>query len=516
MIVSHFRSELTMECSLDKRQSILTNKIQAINMPENSFELEIPPSFQFSTLDAVTLTLAPTKEEEASFAYKFAFEKKKVPNSVHVSKGSYEIRVLHSKLVSYPVPRNIGPVVPHYDNSKVDDPNCEKVIMEYTAFVHHPHQKCGKWTPVKRDHSVHLLFPDYEVEPYNDGSKVNDKGPYSDESMGIVYTCTQHRCSIKCSCKVCTSDRNECYKVCGQWPCQRCTPQCPKHRVGLDRAFNLSKHSYSIKADSNKVVKFMIKHTDIPIDCSECKNDLTDHQSFHRVYHSRCKYCRQLMAPYDYYSAKTVEDYGAALEKIAFRGKVTCAVCLKMFDQPSNCKRHEVVVHGGNGPYGCKECIKKFSNKQDLKYHVDVQHTNAQREPCAQCGKSFKSKLSLEIHQQRIHCDNRSYRCDECDAKFTQRNNLLRHKNEKHFGRNVDWRIVQINEDIEFKCDLCDKVFKRKSHLHEHTENVHKVSKMGKEVMQIKCAHCDKEFSKKSNARRHEKHCKERKVENSS
>ena len=115
------------------------------------------------------------------------------------------------------------------------------------------------------------------------------------------------------------------------------------------------------------------------------------------------------MAPYDYYNIESIEDYGEALEGIAYRGKITCAVCLKMFEQPSDCKRHEETVHGGKGPYGCKECVKKFSNKKDLEYHVHVQHTDPQRESCEQCDKSFSSKLSLDISATTAQNNNNEF-----------------------------------------------------------------------------------------------------------
>ena len=507
-----------MASSLDESKSFITTSFIEGKHMLDTFKLEIPPKHQLSSSDALTLkdavrlAKAPTKQEETTFAWSFAFEKKKEPNTCILSNGSSAMRVLQSKINAYPVPRNIGPVVPHYDNHKVNDINCDKVIMEYTAFVHPPQQKCGKWIPVERDPTVFSLTPQYIVEPYDDATEVTDKGPHSNENMSIVYTCSQLKCSVNCSCKVCTSERYKCYKVCGQWPCIQCTSQCPKHhRVGLDRAYNEEEHSYSIKAESIKAVKFMVKHTDIPKDCNDCQDDLMDHQTFHRVFHSRCKFCRQVLAPYDYYDVQTVEDYGTALEEISFRGKLTCAICLKMFMQPSDSKRHKQTVHGGKGSHGCKKCIKKFSNKKDLEYHVHVQHTEPQHESCEQCGKSFISKLSLDIHQQRIHIENRMYDCDKCDSKFTQKNNLLRHRNEKHFARKVDWRLVQLNEDWEFKCALCDKVFQRKSNLNAHKENVHKVSEDGTVVLPIKCAHCGKEYSKKSNVVRHEKSCKDRK-----
>ena len=101
------------------------------------------------------------------------------------------MKVLQSKIAEYILTCNNGPVVPHYDNHKVKDPECEKVIMEHTTFVHPPDQMCGKWTPVEKDPSINQRFlPKYVVEPYDDATEVNEKGPYSDDDMGIVYTCS--------------------------------------------------------------------------------------------------------------------------------------------------------------------------------------------------------------------------------------------------------------------------------------------------------------------------------------
>ena len=88
------------------------------------------------------------------------------------------------------------------------------------------------------------------------------------------------------------------------------------------------------------------------------------------------------MAPYNYHNISSKEDYGAALEEIASRAKITCAVCIKMFEQPSDCKRHEETVHGGKGPYACKECIKRFGNKKYIEYQV--QHTDTKHVSCEQ------------------------------------------------------------------------------------------------------------------------------------
>ena len=63
-----------MACSLDKNESFITSHIEAKNMQDNSFKLEIPSKHQFNSIDfftlkdAVILAKVPTKDEEASFA----------------------------------------------------------------------------------------------------------------------------------------------------------------------------------------------------------------------------------------------------------------------------------------------------------------------------------------------------------------------------------------------------------------------------------------------------------------
>ena len=478
-------------------------------VPSVTFMLELPTYSQhFLQQEPVTGKL-PSKLEEVNFvnSENMAYEKKGRGcslSSVSCNKGSDADQFLQSKLSTYPLPQNAGPVVPNYDR-KESDYDCEKVIIENTSFIHNENQKCGKWTPAENDGIS--IFPSFIVEPFDDDSDIKEKGPCSNKNMSLIYTCNKLKCSILCSCKICTSLKKDCKLICRNYPCPRCTPQCPKHRIGLDRAFDIDKHEYSVKAIANRAIKFIVKHTDIPLDCEQCRNDLIDHLTFHKIFHTRCKFCKQLMAPYSFYHVIKLEDYWQAMDKVARRANLTCASCLKMFQEPRNRRRHEEALHEMKSPFGCNDCDKKFSNKEDLNYHHESQHAAALPVLCGICDKEFKSKASLRIHQDRIHSDENNFNCDECDSCFTQRNNLLRHKDEKHMGQSVDWRLLQFVEDLQFTCEICLNKFKRRSNLMQHKQMVHRMEINGKSISTNKCAKCEKDFSNKSNCKKHEKQC---------
>ena len=398
---------------------------------------------------------------------------------------------------------NMGPVVPPI-NRKTWDLNGEHVIIDETVFIHDKNQKCGKWFPNMRIGSE--PFPEYSVEVYTDMNEVSEKGPYSDLSMALVYTCNHLKCSIYCSCKICQSIKPEnCKLICKNFSCPKCIPQCPKHKIGLDRVFNIKTHCYSIIADSELCIRFVVKHSGIPISCKDCRSDLMDHLTLHKIYHTHCKFCRQILAPFDYYHVVTTEDYTLALEKIAFRAKITCAICLKMFMTPKSRRRHEKSIHEKAQTYQCDDCDKKFCNRKDLTYHYETEHQKNEPEICKTCNKEFKTKVTLRIHQTRLH-NNQSdltFHCDDCGENFGHKSSLLRHQKEKHLELNIDWRLVQLQNDLTFKCDICSKHFTRKSSMDEHKRKVHEHL-----AIQNKCSYCSKEFSKLFNCKRHEKQCK--------
>ena len=470
-------------------------------------ELTLPCYSHYVKPDPVIGTI-PDKVKEENFvnSEKYAYDIRGQGGGILTSrsclKDSDDEKFLKSKLVKYPLPRNSGPVVPHYDTYSYDS----NPIVNSTAFVHSEDQTCGKWTPEIEVNDGNL-FPIFKVEPYDNNMKEKMEGPCSNKKMSIFYTCNQLKCSIMCSCKICTSTDKNCKLVCRNCPCPRCIPQCPKHRIGLDRAFDIAKHEYSIKAVANDQVKFVVKHTGIPLTCDDCSKDLIDHQTYHKIFHTRCKFCSQIMAPYSFYHVIEIEEYWLAMKKVAKRADKTCSTCLKMFDKASNRRRHEETIHEKTAPFQCQDCEKKFSNIDDLNYHNESQHSGSLPAFCEMCHKAFKTKASLRLHTKRIHSDEDPFKCDECDSQFSQKNNLLRHRNEKHLGQNVDWRLVQFMEDLEFSCDICTKSFKRKSNLNQHKQIVHGVDGSGNPICPIKCSYCKKEFSSKSNCKRHEKQC---------
>ena len=157
--------------------------------------------------------------------------------------------------------------------------------------------------------------------------------------MEIVYTCNHEDCKL----------------ICKNISCRNCIIQCHRHKIELDRTFNVNEHSYTINADTEDSLRFIVRHSGIPLSCEDCKSDLTDHQTLHKIYHGRCKFCRQIMEPFDYYHVITTEDYDEALTQIAFRAKVTCATCLRMFEHPTTTRRHEQTIHEKSKSNQCNE-----------------------------------------------------------------------------------------------------------------------------------------------------------------
>ena len=97
----------------------------------NSYELLLPLSRQVSE-SSTSQRLQYTKLQEDSFLKRFAVENMNARDqTVHKAfgKNSAETKFLTAKLEEYPLPRNMGPVVPPIDR-KIDDMNCERDIID--------------------------------------------------------------------------------------------------------------------------------------------------------------------------------------------------------------------------------------------------------------------------------------------------------------------------------------------------------------------------------------------------
>jgi len=125
--------------------------------------------------------------------------------------------------------------------------------------------------------------------------------------------------------------------------------------------------------------------------------------------------------------------------------KGKCGTCGRMFKNPNNLKRHEL-VHSGERPYACSTCKKKFKQKHNLIEHENI-HTGTKPHICKICSKAFIWKSSLVKHEQRVHsgallytsstCSIHSleiYRCSKCYMAHYTLHSLFNHQCERGVG----------------------------------------------------------------------------------
>ena len=469
--------------------------------PEVIFELRVPRTFEPIDLEyneQKTLDDSLHKEIQNKLFTEFSLVGNIKPNRNRSLFGTNISDYVNLKLSSCPLPRNQGPIIPGVDNSKYDYRG-EHLILK-VSWLHNPPpigtpKICATWSP--REKSDGNIFPEYNVVPF-DSSNNKIKGPYSDSAdMAIVYTCSRYKCSIKCTCKICSSDRQDCRRKCSFRPCSVCTLQCPRHKIELDRKFEQEIHAFTLKVDEKDTLKFVVKHAGIPTDCIDCADDLRDHQIFHKIFHVFCKFCRQLLIPFSLGNITKIEDFVGANNKAMKQSLLTCKECNKIFNDNYSRKRHESTVHENHGKFDCSMCDRKFANINEMEYHMKAKHTITNDVlMCQECDQTFKNEMTLKRHISSKHSGvAQEFACEYCDAVFSRRDSLTRHHKERHWDHKVNWNHVQFGEDLMLKCDMCNKLFKRNENLKVHKQMVHKED--FKQGEQHTCLFCFKNFSNK-------------------
>ena len=475
--------------------------------PEIDYELQIPAYLEFDATfssNNFKRDFHPQTEEKMKKELRttLSLSKFRDPHACHIYIDQ-DAEFINHILSSCPLPINQGPIIPVIDNDK-SDLKGENLIQK-VAWRHSEDQMCAIWSPHIKDDS---LFPKYTVEPINSNDHI--QGPCSDNSnMGIVYTCIKMHCRVKCPCKICFSKRTDCRRECGGFQCPKCTLQCPRHKVQMDRKFDQERHAFTLKGDKKDCAKFRVKHAGIPIDCIECVEDLKDHRTFHKVIHLHCKFCFQMKVLFAIGEALTFAEYVSARIALKKKSIYTCSTCGKIFYDKFNRKRHELTIHENLGKFECNNCSKKFANLADLQYHKESHHSEKpSKVECDMCGKCFKNNLSLQKHKSNFHVSSNDHKCDNCNASFTLKDNLMRHRREDHSKLMIDWNQIHFREELMFKCNICEKYFKRKHNLKVHQQTVHQDIETYDPIEEYSCMFCSKQYSSKSNCTRHQKKCK--------
>ena len=413
--------------------------------------------------------------------------------------------VLNYILSKHPFPLGQGPLISPLD----DDVQHQKVQMSpeevfesRTVFQHCGTQECFEWIPSvtgieawnhENIQKVKLQKPEISMQ-----------GPCSKKTMAIVYTCNKQNCVVQCPCTVC-NDEKSCKLFCRDMVCRKCNPQCLDHQIKLPRTFNPETDQYTLITNELEGYRYAIPYSGIPFDCKQCSEDLLEHQSYHLVFHTRCRFCRYDLRPFEQRSIVTFKEYKDCMEVVDFSDERTCEYCLVKSKSEMERIKHEEIMHKNLSKFKCKQCDKTYSNNTSLKYHMTTKHERNEEEKsfmCELCNSDFTSETSLSRHVETMHQQPAAINCETCGEVFSREDNLKRHMQEKHFDFNANLDFIEdVTHFKRHKCDECDKSFSRKDHLERHIKTVHS----NEPKKQLDCSNCDVKFSSQSALVRHMK-----------
>ena len=181
----------------------------------------------------------------------------------------------------------------------------------------------------------------------------------------------------------------------------------------------------------------------------------------------------------------------------------TCNVCGDKFHRISALQRHSK-AHPGRKVFICSVCKKEYLNYTSLKDHINIVHNDREGYKCDQCPAVFGSAIKLTMHRS-THDDQRELlSCPQCGHKYVSRISLKRHMFFKHGNPgNIKCHLcttcgmkcqspqrLRIHERLHtgerpFACEECDQTFRcelmRKRHISRcHAEKVHMCSTCGR------------------------------------
>ena len=171
------------------------------------------------------------------------------------------------------------------------------------------------------------------------------EGPISNLDMSVVYTCHRNKCFIHCCCNLCMDQRINCRKSCKMDVCQECSSQCFDHRIKFERLFNANTDQFTLVTNQLDAYRYAVPYAGIPLQCSKCQQDLVDHQTFHVVYHMRCKFCRHATRPYESNVGVVPVNYMHRENEIRQREEISCEFCFEKLSDKYVRIRHENTEH---------------------------------------------------------------------------------------------------------------------------------------------------------------------------
>ena len=412
------------------------------------------------------------------------------------------LRPIHQILSKHPYPLSQGPVLLPIDCATEDKKSINEVLTAKTVFTHCDTQCCYEWSPTIAGISAWGYEENnYEIKDL----KFSVQGPASIKNMAIIYSCNFNKCVIACPCTVCQDQNINCKIECRTEVCAECNSQCTQHVIQLPRLFDIETDHFTMVTQKIDKYQFANPYSGIPKSCVACSKDVLEHQVLHLVFHTRCRFCRYEMRPFEQMSVACIEEYKRAEKILLSVDSRTCSVCLvQSQDKYARIKHEEIVHNGKEKKYKCDKCDKSYSNTNALNYHK-VKHENI-KSICDVCGFQCSSDRNLMVHKKFLHGDvsnDPQYSCLKCGISFLRKNNFERHKREQHYETKTNLDFVEDMENLKvIKCEKCEQTFTRRAHMQRHYISVHSDNSNKKTFT---CSICEKQFSRGDALKRHVK-----------
>ena len=409
-----------------------------------------------------------------------------------------DVHSIGNFLSDRPMPYYQGPFL-----SPIKSKMLGKSFKEFTTFKHHGNVDCATWTMDANNEDKHTTTQTKSSEI------LNLAGPASLSDSTLIYSCEIGGCRVGCLCSICNKPSICTGRSCAETPCENCNVQCCEHKIGLSRTFAEDEDLFTLIVQKGEatnesnlinIQKFKLKkYASIPNKCQVCSKDLKDHQLYHKVFHSRCKFCKEDFRFIE--DCVSLNDMKRTRKEMETQEDQTCSSCYKLFATKFARKRHEYGAHG-EASVQCLVCSRMFQSETSLQKHSEVYHSHSTSTfPCSHCTKILSTEQILKRHIETVHGE-KSFECYKCGKKFSRNNHCIRHLRDVHsIETKLNLNYTRTELLYKFKCIDCEAKFKRLETLKRHEIFMHG------EPSVFKCKVCSKTFNRDFNRNRHESGC---------